>query len=250
MLYGSSVFVPFIRSHSTKTQLLLSHQRQALTSLYHAYRSTSSTAICTATLHTPLHLQALQAAAKYWVRHKNYHQAAQLLHILPLNHHQKITRKDVAERILEIWNGEYLASETGTHIKSIFPTIYSRTKTSWLIPSFYTLPFITRHGPFPVYLHSRRIAPTPYCTCTAIGSPEHFLIHCPLIPHPPSIRNLTLINLLTDRQHWKTFSEISRLTIQHPVLQHKFPNPIYNPRLHYHQAPRNRPQLRNRNVQS
>ena len=90
------------------------------------------------------------------------------------------------EYYIKIWNAAYTYSEKGSHTKTLIPSILHRmTQTLW--PNHVLTQFLTNHGCFRSYLHKRKKAPTPLCSCPekAEQTAQHLLTECSLFRKLP-----------------------------------------------------------------
>ncbi len=90
------------------------------------------------------------------------------------------TKKMLREKYINIWNNNYIISNTGNITKLYFPTVYHRLHLRELTPDFITTQFLTGHGKFNAYLYRFKVKTSPECEC---GNPEqtieHLINDCP-----------------------------------------------------------------------
>lgn len=81
----------------------------------------------------------------------------------------------------EEWNQRWTSSEKGKWTREIFPTVSSRKGSGHIELNFILTQFLTGHGKFNAYLHSRKCRRSPECECgEALQNSKHLLFDCPL----------------------------------------------------------------------
>ena len=90
------------------------------------------------------------------------------------------TRRTLRKCAIEEWDEEWRESSDGRLTYSFLPSVDSRMKMDWFVPSKFTTWMVTGHGPFRAYYERFRLRPAMACRC---GEPrqtaEHILWVCP-----------------------------------------------------------------------
>jgi len=204
--YAASVWAPSVLRNKRQQYLVNAAQRRALVLLYGGYNSTSWKAMALAVGVLPMHLKLAQKAARYHLRKGDHNRISQLLNCQP----EVFTRSRIEEVLSQAWNEIWTTSSKGDHLRSIFPTIQDRLKCSWLRPHYWSIPFLTSHGPLDSYLYRMHLRDSPGCECAqGEETPTHVLLDCPLVDRG-NTHHTSLQDLVGDPDYWPLAEEIMK----------------------------------------
>ena len=178
--YAASTFDHRVRENLRFAHSLRAAQRPALLALCKAYRTTSTAALCVLAGTLPLDYVVLERAAMYRLRHGTPVQWRGR-DIQPGDGcaWKERTRQTLRECAIEEWDEEWRESGDGRLTYSFLPSVDSRMKMDWFVPSKFTTWMVTGHGPFRTYYERFRLRPAMACRC---GEPrqtaEHILWVC------------------------------------------------------------------------
>lgn len=120
----------------------------------------------------PMDLEVFLKAAEYWLRKGDFDKIEELVNRRTEN------KKQMKDRILEMWQERWDQSPNGRRLHRLLPRVSDRLKMKYLNPSKGLVQFLTGHGPYAQYLYDRELKPTNRCSCGVLGTPEHVLFEC------------------------------------------------------------------------
>ena len=150
-------------------------QHTALLPVVHAYRSTSTDALCVLSGSLPVEILLKQRVALYNLRKGR---EATIGEITLCGHSQEKEEKIEAEAV-RLWQSRWNSSEKGRTTYKFIADIKERLAKQWLRPNHSSAQVLTGHGNFAQKLESQRLATSGSCRCGEPDTAEHLLFYCP-----------------------------------------------------------------------
>nr|CAD7397862.1 unnamed protein product [Timema poppensis] len=170
--YGASVWAHRLKRVVQRVRVR-SMQRSVLLRLSGAFRTVATDSLCVALGIWPLDLEVRKRAALYWLRKGDLVKVGELTRV------GVSTKGQVREALLDEWQSDWDASDTGRRTYRIFPDVRERMRMEYLELSTGMVHYITGHGPYRAALFSRGMTDSDKCDCGEKATPEHVVLECP-----------------------------------------------------------------------
>ena len=150
-------------------------QHTALLPVVHAYRTTSTEALCILSGSLPIEILLKQRTALYNLRKGRTAEIGELV----LEGHSLAKEEEIKAEAIKMWQSRWDSSEKGRTTYRFFKDVKERLNAGWFRPGHGTAQVLTGHGNFAKKLKSFKRATDEACSCGGLDTAEHLLFDCP-----------------------------------------------------------------------